>query len=219
MLCRTHKRGLAQLPRIQVRSEFAAFCACPFFIFRSWKVGGTSTNWNRLVKRVHIIGKKNHGKTTLVVELVQALSNRGLRVGTIKHTHHHHELDSPGKDSHRHRESGAEVVGICSPSMSAVFWPHSRDTAQETGDGEHKYVAFAPMFAQCDLVLVEGDTQTDATKVEVWRSEAGTTPLAEVDKSIAAVVTDDVLDIELGISVWPRSDIESLVDKLLALWS
>ena len=36
------------------------------------------------VKRIHIIGRKNNGKTTLVTDLVQALGKRGLRVGTIK---------------------------------------------------------------------------------------------------------------------------------------
>ena len=60
--------------------------------------------------RLHIIGGKNHGKTTLIVELVQELTKRNLRVGTIKHTHHRHELDVPGKDSYRHRLAGAEVV-------------------------------------------------------------------------------------------------------------
>ena len=44
------------------------------------------------MRRLHIIGRKNHGKTQLVVELVEELTVRGLRVATIKHTHHHHEL-------------------------------------------------------------------------------------------------------------------------------
>ena len=64
------------------------------------------------MNRIHIIGRKNHGKTQLVVELVEEFSLRGLRVGTIKHTHHDHELDTPGKDSHRHRSAGAAVVVI-----------------------------------------------------------------------------------------------------------
>ena len=45
------------------------------------------------MKRLHIIGGKNHGKTTLVVELVEEFTRRGMTVGTIKHTHHQHELD------------------------------------------------------------------------------------------------------------------------------
>ncbi len=56
-------------------------------------------------RRIHIVGRKNSGKTTLIVELVSHLTNLDYRVGTIKHTHHHHELDTPGKDSFRHCEA------------------------------------------------------------------------------------------------------------------
>jgi molybdopterin-guanine dinucleotide biosynthesis protein len=49
----------------------------------------------------------------------------------------------------------------------------------------------APLFADCDLVLVEGDSQTAAPKIEVWRAQLGTTPIASGDNSILAVVSDD----------------------------
>ena len=169
------------------------------------------------MKRIHIIGRKNHGKTTLVVDLVQALAKLGLRVGTIKHTHHHHELDTPGKDSHQHRESGAAVVGICSPSMNAVFWPNRRDEANETPKQEIKYAKFAPAYEECDLVLVEGDTQTTATKIEVWRSAVGTKPLAQSDKSIAAVITNDTPEIELVAPLWDRSGVDSIAERIIEL--
>ena len=102
------------------------------------------------MKRLHIVGGKNHGKTTLIVELVQELSSRGLSVGTIKHTHHHHELDVPGKDSYRHRMAGACAVGILSPAMSAVFLP----VDQAASDEEDRYAALARIFQECRLVLV-----------------------------------------------------------------
>lgn len=160
------------------------------------------------MKRVHIIGRKNHGKTQLVVELVEELTRRGLRVGTIKHTHHRHELDTPGKDSHRHRTAGAAAVGILSQSMSAVFLPAERAPA-----GHDRYGAMAPLFAQCDLVLVEGDSQTTAPKLEVWRAVQQTAPLAAEDPSIRAVVTDDPLPIPA--SVLPRRDVAALANWLL----
>lgn len=169
------------------------------------------------MKRVHIIGGKNHGKTTLIVDLVAALSRQGLRVGTIKHTHHEHELDTPGKDSHRHREAGAAVVGICSPSLHAVFWPPHGEEGQSrcAGEDERKYEAFAPLFAECDVVLVEGDTQTTATKLEVWRRALGTPPLVALDPSISAVITDDVLEQEVDVPSWRRSDIGKVARNLL----
>jgi molybdopterin-guanine dinucleotide biosynthesis protein B len=140
------------------------------------------------MRRIHIIGGKNHGKTTLVAQLVQALTHRGLRIGTIKHTHHHHELDSPGKDSHRHRQSGAVSAGILSPGLSALFWPVSSDVEKD-----ERYAQFELLQSSCDLVLVEGDVHTRADRIEVWRAAAGGAPLAAADPTILGVVTDDPL--------------------------
>ena len=154
------------------------------------------------MKPIHIVGRRNHGKTTLLVELLEELTGRGVRVGTIKHSSHSHELDTPGKDSHRHCEAGAEVVGILSPAMNALFWtPRNADDADP-------YDEFGAMFALCDLVLVEGDSQTAAAKIEVWRSELGSPPLAESDASVLAVVTNDAL--ESNVATLPRNDIPAL---------
>ena len=57
------------------------------------------------MNRIHIVGRKNHGKTTLIVEVLAEFHRRGIRVGAIKHSAHRRELDPPGKDSYRHREA------------------------------------------------------------------------------------------------------------------
>lgn len=163
-----------------------------------------------MVPRIHIVGGKNSGKTTLVVELVEHFASRGYRVGTIKHTHHHHELDTPGKDSHRHRTAGAAVVGILSPGMSAVFRP-----GEDKHDAEDRYAPLAPMFEGCDLVLVEGHSRAAAPKIEVWRAANDRPPLALADASILAVVTDDPLDV--SVDCWSRSDVAALADRILEL--
>lgn len=160
------------------------------------------------MRRIHIIGGKNHGKTTLIVELVPELTRRGLRVGTIKHTHHHHELDAPGKDSHRHRLSGAMSAGILSPDMSAIFWPVGDDVAKE-----ERYAQFEAMQSACDLVLVEGDIHTRANRIEVWRADAGGVPLAEGDPSILGVVTDDPLT--FSCRIFRRQPIDELAEWIL----
>jgi molybdopterin-guanine dinucleotide biosynthesis protein B len=156
------------------------------------------------MNRVHVIGGKNHGKTTLIEELVKEFTARGLRVGTIKHTHHHHELDVPGKDSYRHREAGAVVVGILSRSMNALFWSgeHSSEDA--------RYQDFAEAFSDCHVVLVEGDTPSTAPKVEVWRAELNTPPLALRIENVRAIITADKMD--CGLPLLPRSDISSIAN-------
>jgi molybdopterin-guanine dinucleotide biosynthesis protein MobB len=160
------------------------------------------------MKRLHIVGGKNHGKTTLIVELVKEFAGRGISVGTIKHTHHHHELDVPGKDSYRHRMAGAAAVGILSPSMNAIFLP-----ANFGSEEVDRYAVFEPMFSTCRFILVEGDLYSTAPKVEVWRSTLETPPLIHSHKSIKAVVTDDPLP--NSADVLRRSDINGLANWIL----
>jgi molybdopterin-guanine dinucleotide biosynthesis protein B len=143
------------------------------------------------MKRLHIIGGKNHGKTKLIVDLVKEFTQRGVSVGTIKHTHHAHELDIPGKDS------------------TAMFLPIA---ANEVG-GCDRYSAFAPAFALCRFILVEGDSQAQAPKIEVWRKDLETPPMANRDQSVLAVVTDDPPSTEAH--VLRRSDIAGLANWIL----
>ena len=160
------------------------------------------------MKRVHIVGRKNSGKTTLIVELAAYLTQRGLRIGTIKHTHHRHELDTPGKDSHRHRLAGANTVAVLSPELIAVY--RRSDVV-----GDDRYTALAAAFADCNLVLVEGDLAAKAPKVEVWRHAVQEAPYANTVDGIAAVITDD--PIEGSSRVWPRHPIAQLAELILSL--
>lgn len=97
---------------------------------------------------VRIIGPKNSGKTCLVAGLVRELSSRGLRVGTIKHDAHQFEVDTPGKDTWRHRQAGSVATLICSQTKLALM----RDVTDlpAVSDLVERY------FGDCDLVLVEG---------------------------------------------------------------
>ncbi len=169
------------------------------------------------MNRVHIVGRKNSGKTTLIVELVEWLTQQGYRVGTIKHTHHHHELDTPGKDSFRHREAGSSAVGILSPAMNALFWPNPEpekigEDASESR-GEERYQLFHSLMNQCDLVLVEGDSQTAAMKLEVWRAENTDEPMIAQGENFSALITDDKFETDLPVLL--RSDIPTLAAWIL----
>lgn len=93
--------------------------------------------------------------------------------------------------------------------MSAVFLPMSADMSSK----HDRYRALAPLFESCDLVLVEGDSATNAPKIEVWRSVLGKEPLAANDESILATVSDDAPLVKC--SVYPRSDVSALAEWVL----
>jgi Molybdopterin-guanine dinucleotide biosynthesis protein len=60
------------------------------------------------MKILSIIGTKGTGKTTLVTKLIKGLTNKGYKIGTIKHAHG--RFDFPSKDTGRHRKAGAKIV-------------------------------------------------------------------------------------------------------------
>lgn len=163
------------------------------------------------MRRVHIIGRKNSGKTTLIVDLVRHFAAQGRRIGTIKHTSHRHELDVPGKDSHQHREAGAVAVGIVSPKMHVLYRPQAAERKPDV------YAELSAWFADCEFVLVEGDSRTNGPKIEVWRSVCGQAPFAAEDPNVLAVVSDE--SVEAPTARWPRSDIAGLAARINALAS
>lgn len=159
------------------------------------------------MRRVHVVGRKNAGKTTLMIELIRELTGRGCRVGTIKHTPHNHYIDTRGKDSFRHCEAGASPAALITGNATAIFLPEQH--------GERTYEELAPFYETCHLVLVEGNLETGAPKVEVWRAGASGEPLARTRNDITAVITDEEIDV--SVPVWPRTGLTTLANEFLAL--
>lgn len=159
------------------------------------------------MKRIHILGRKNSGKTTLMLELIAEFLKRGKKVGTIKHTSHHHPLDTPGKDSARHRETGGSPAAVISGNVAALFLT--------TRGEDDAYDELAPHYAHCDLVLVEGDLDARCLKIEVWRKEVSEQPYALSRNDILGIVTDD--PVETTLPIHPRSDVSALADAITSL--
>jgi len=160
-------------------------------------------------RRIHIVGRKNSGKTTLVCELVTEFTRRGLSVATIKHTHHTHELDTPGKDSWKHRTAGAAAVGVLSAGLTAVYFPN------EASDGD-KYSRLDATMGQFDIVLVEGDLHATAPRLEVWRASTGHPAYASSEKGIRYLITDDELP-DAPCDLLPRASVEQIADAISEL--
>jgi molybdopterin-guanine dinucleotide biosynthesis protein B len=158
---------------------------------------------------IAIVGHSGSGKTTLIERLIPAASRRGLTVSTIKHTHHHQiELDSPGKDSHRHRVAGAAEVIVTSDAGWARIASSPMPASLETLLNELRPV---------DLVLVEGFKQLAwLRRVEVFRGIGES--LALMDPSIAAVALPAGVELEgfRGMKL-PLDDSEAVLDFILSV--
>ncbi len=137
---------------------------------------------------ISVIGRKNAGKTTLLVALAAEYVRKGRRVMTIKQAAESPELDPPGSDRFRHFHEGkAERSLLVTPDRR-----HLVERAQDPGDP----VALARHYLDgADIVLVEGFQAASLPKIEVFRKEAGAKPLYVAGAPNAgewvALVTDD----------------------------
>ena len=95
-----------------------------------------------------ITGPSGSGKTTLIERLIRGISGRGLRVGAIKRSHHHVDVDREGKDSHRFREAGANPVALTGGGL--FFFTEKTEEAFDPA-------LIARWFAgRTDIVIMEG---------------------------------------------------------------
>src|SRR6476660_393785 len=96
-----------------------------------------------------IAGWSNAGKTTLIEKLARHFKARGLRVATIKHTHHKFDIDAPGSDTARHRAAGADETAIVSGSRVALI-------EEIEAAGEPPLEAVVARLKPADIIFVEG---------------------------------------------------------------
>ncbi|MBB3234146.1 molybdopterin-guanine dinucleotide biosynthesis protein B [Phyllobacterium endophyticum] len=154
-----------------------------------------------------ITGWKNSGKTTLTVKLVGELTSRGWKVSTVKHAHHHFDIDKEGTDSFRHRKAGAGEVAIVSDRR----WALMHELADEA---EPPLADIISRFAPCDLVLVEGYKREGHKKIETRRKEGRSTErLAAGDPLIVAVASDYPVQDET-LPVYDLDDVAALADLI-----
>lgn len=140
-----------------------------------------------------VTGWKNSGKTGLMERLIAHFTAQGLRVSTLKHTHHGVDLEKPGTDTHRHRVAGAQEVVLASSARIT--------TLHELRDApEPRLAELIAGLTPCDLVLVEGFKGAPHPKIEAHRVETGEDLLATENDTIRAVASNEALpDLDLPV--------------------
>ncbi|MCL1592769.1 MAG: molybdopterin-guanine dinucleotide biosynthesis protein B [Actinomycetia bacterium] len=126
---------------------------------------------------VSIVARSQTGKTTLIEALLPELKKAGLRVAVVKHHHHTSSFDTPGKDTHRMAEAGADLVLGISPVQVATF---RREAGSDDLDG-----VIERHCADFDLVLTEGYKRGAFPKIEVYRAERSDELLCDFDEMLA----------------------------------
>ena len=138
------------------------------------------------------------GKTTLLTSLIPLLVAAGLRVSVIKHAHHSFDIDQPGKDSYRLRESGAVQMLLGSYKRWALMTELAR--AGQAADEPDLTELLQHMDASLvDLIVVEGFKQAPIPKIEIYRPSLGKPLLAERDAHIIAVAADGAVETALPV--------------------
>ncbi|MEW6680378.1 MAG: molybdopterin-guanine dinucleotide biosynthesis protein B [bacterium] len=143
---------------------------------------------------ISIVGKKNSGKTTLILGIVKELKERGYSVGVIKHISHDIDIsdfDKEGRDTYKHFKGGADIVAASSNKLFALFQNLSEEKTIEE---------ITPLFSNVDIVLTEGFKEENKPKIEVVKER----PICKKEDNLIAIISNK--DFELGIPCFKPGD-------------
>jgi len=135
-----------------------------------------------------IVGWSGTGKTTLLQQVIPILSNKRIRAGLIKHTHHQMDVDTPGKDSYLLRKAGASQVMLASSERWALMCE-----TPEKQSIDLPYLLSRMDHSALEIVLVEGFKEEPVPKIVLWRAgiKGGIEEL--LDEQVIAVASDQKL--------------------------
>jgi molybdopterin-guanine dinucleotide biosynthesis protein MobB len=152
-----------------------------------------------------VAASSNSGKTTLIEKVIPILMARGLRVAVVKHASAGFELDTPGKDSWRFQQAGADAVVLVGPDRMALI----KKIVSEPSPEE-----LTLMAGDADIVIYEGFKKNAKNRIEVFRNgvSAGR-PLSQDDPSFLALVSDRPFDV--GIPRFDLNDAEGVAEFII----
>ena len=152
-------------------------------------------------KIITIVGKSNAGKTTLLEKLITHLTQKGYKIGSVKHAHSGFEMDKEGKDSWRHKKAGAASTLVISEDKIAMV-----------KDDRTSYLGKIRFYlSDNDIILAEGFKRQNLPKIEIFRTQSvHKEPLCMGDENLIAFVTNS--DYKLDVPTFGIEDIIEIAD-------
>lgn len=145
-------------------------------------------NKKRLI--VAFSGPSNSGKTTAIVKIANILQDNGFKVCIIKHDPKDKaRFDTPGKDSYKFSETGADVA-VVSPNKTTLLKKSSSSIKE-----------LICLFDNFDYLLVEGLKTLNLPRISIFRN----TLKEEYFPFTNAIACDETIN---------RNDIPSNIDIL-----
>jgi molybdopterin-guanine dinucleotide biosynthesis protein MobB len=104
-------------------------------------------------------GKHNSGKTMLIEKLIPELKGRGYSVAVVKHATKTETIDTPGKDTHRYGEAGADIAVLSLKAETSVILKKAMELDE--------ILELVKNAVNPDIILVEGFKKSGIPKIAV----------------------------------------------------
>lgn len=153
---------------------------------------------------VAVCGVKNSGKTTLLVRLVEKLTEQGIKTAVIKHDGHDFTCDVEGTDSYRLHQAGAYGTAVYSAYRSFVHKEGTTETVEK----------LIGQFPEAELILLEGMKDSTYPKIEVVRRDISDVPVSNPTGRF--LIVTDLEPEKFQEPAVGLDDIELILEKILA---
>ena len=129
---------------------------------------------------IGVYGKSNAGKTSLIIKLIKRLVDEGYNVATIKNTDKKIGIDSKGKDTWKHSQSGAKVVVLSSPVETDFLVKEEKNI--------NDIIRQIDLLGSYDAVLVEGSKDPNITKIRIGNIQKRENTIAQYQDNFEEIV-------------------------------
>lgn len=130
-------------------------------------------------KIIAVCGRKNSGKTSLLVKIIEKLAETNRKAAVIKHDGHDFECDIPETDSYKLKRAGAYGTAVYSENRIFIHKDREAERAEE----------LIKSFPEAEFIFIEGLKTSSYPKIEVVRKGISESPISNPEGRFL-IVTD-----------------------------